>query len=47
MDLLYHTLNSVQQLGMAAPTLFVHYFTKPNRKLNDLLARYIDHITLL
>ena len=46
-DLLYHTLNSVQQLGMASPALFVHYFTRPNRKLNDLLARYIDNITIL
>ena len=46
-DLLYHTLNSVQQLGMADPTLFVHYFTKPNKKLNDLLARYLDHIIIL
>jgi len=46
-DLLYYTLNSVQQLGMANPTLFVHYFTKTNKKLNDLLSHYLDNITIL
>ncbi len=46
-DLLYYTLNSVQQLGLTRPTLYVHYFSKSNRKLNNLLAQYIDNIILL
>ncbi len=46
-DLLYYTINSMQQLGLNAPTLFVNYFGKPNKKLNDLLAHYIDNIILL
>lgn len=46
-DILYYTLNSVQQLGMRNPTLFVNYFGKANKKLNDLLAQYVDNIILL
>ena len=46
-DLLYHTLNSVQQLGLTDPTLFVHYFNKSNKKLNDLLSKYVEKIILL
>lgn len=46
-DLLYYTLNSVQQLGLRNPTLFVNHFGKGNKKLNDLLAQYIDNIILL
>lgn len=46
-DILYYTLNSVQQLGLNAPTLYVHYFGKANKKLNELLSKYIKNIILL
>ncbi len=46
-DILYYTLNCVQQFGMGAPTLFVHYFNKSNKKLNDLLAKYHTKVVLL
>ena len=46
-DLLYYTLNSVQQLGLSDPMLYVQNFDKANKKLTDLLANYIDNITIL
>lgn len=46
-DVLYYSLNCVQQYGLMEPTLFVHYFNTPNRKLNDLLRRYHNHVEVL
>lgn len=46
-DILYYTLNCVQQFGFGAPTLFVHYFNKPNKKLNDLLEKYHQKVVIL
>lgn len=46
-DILYYTLNCVMQFGLSDPTFFVHYFTKPNKKLNELLGRYHSNVTIL
>ncbi|MCQ2264606.1 MAG: DUF3822 family protein [Bacteroidales bacterium] len=46
-DILYYTLNCTQQFGLSAPTLFVHYFTKTNKKLNDLLKQYHNDVIFL
>lgn len=46
-DLLYYTLNCVMQFGLDAPTLFVQYFSKPNRKLNELLQQYHNHVVFI
>jgi len=46
-DILYYTLNCMQQFGLASPTLFVQYFSDNNRKLNDLLKKYHQHVVIL
>lgn len=46
-DILYYTLNCMQQFMMNTPTLFVHYFNKPNKKLNDLLEKYHQKVVFL
>lgn len=46
-DILYYIVNSLQQLGMESPTLYLHNFGKANKKLNDLLSKYINNIILL
>lgn len=46
-DILYYTINCMQQMGLSSPTLFVQYFSKPNKKLNELLAQYLDNIIIL
>ena len=46
-DVLYYTLNCMQQFVMNTPTLFVHYFNKPYKKLNDLLMKYHEKVVLL
>lgn len=46
-DVLYYSLNCVQQFGLAEPTFFVHYFNAPNRKLNDLLSHYHNKVEVL
>lgn len=46
-DILYYTINCVQQMGLSSPTLYVKQFCKPNKKLNDLLAQYLDNIVIL
>ncbi|MCR4965604.1 MAG: DUF3822 family protein [Bacteroidales bacterium] len=46
-DILYYSLNCVQQFGLTEPTMYVHYFNAPNRKLNDLLRRYHTNVVVL
>lgn len=46
-DILYCSLNCMQQFGLAEPTFFVHYFNTPNRKLNDLLRQYHNKVEVL
>lgn len=46
-DILYYTINCMQQMGLSSPTLYVKQFGKPNKKLNDLLLQYLDNIILL
>lgn len=46
-DILYYSLNCMQQFGMTAPTLFIQYFTKPNKKLNELLCSYYKDVIFL
>lgn len=46
-DILYYTLNCVQQFGLSSPTLYVHYFNKTNKKLNDLLSNYHSEVIFL
>ncbi len=46
-DILYYTINCMQQLGMESPTLFVQNFQSQNKKLNDLLSQYLDNIIFL
>lgn len=46
-DILYYTLNCMQQFGLNAPTLFVHYFTQTNKKLNNLLQQYHNEVIFL
>lgn len=46
-DVLYYTLNCVQQFGLSSPTLFVHYFGQKNKKLNDLLSNYHSEVIFL
>ena len=46
-DILYYTLNCVMQFGLSAPAIFIHYFSKTNKNLNDLLKQYHNNITIL
>lgn len=46
-DLLYYTIFCIQQLGLSHPTLYVNYFGKSNKKLNELLAQYVKPLILL
>lgn len=46
-DILYYTLNCVMQFGLSEPTFFVHYFNKPNKKLNELLKQYHSNVIVL
>lgn len=46
-DILYYTINCVQQMGLSSPTLYVKQFCKQNKKLNDLLSQYLDNIIIL
>ncbi len=46
-DVLYYSLNCVQQFGMAEPTFYVHYFSQPNKKLNTLLRQYHNKVEVL
>lgn len=46
-DILYYTLNCVQQFMLSTPTIFVHYFYLPNRKLNELLSNYHQKVIVL
>ncbi|MBO4488530.1 MAG: DUF3822 family protein [Bacteroidales bacterium] len=46
-DVLYYSLNCMQQFGLSEPTFFVHYFNAPNRKLNDLLRQYHNKVEVL
>ncbi len=46
-DILYYTINCVQQMGLSSPTLYVKQFCKLNKKLNELLAQYLDNIIIL
>jgi hypothetical protein len=46
-DILYYTLNCMQQFGLASPTLFVQYFSDNNKKLNDLLKKYHQNVVIL
>lgn len=46
-DILYYTLNCMQQFMMTDTTLYVHYFYQPNRKLNELLCNYHQNVIIL
>ena len=46
-DILYYTLNCMQQFALSEPMLYVHYFYQPNKKLNDLLKNYHKNVTIL
>lgn len=46
-DVLYYTLNGAQQFALESPTLFVQYFNKTNKKLNDLLVKYHPKVVFL
>lgn len=46
-DVLYYSLNCMQQFGLAEPTVYVHYFDEPNKKLNDLLRHYHNRVEVL
>lgn len=46
-DILYYTLNCMQQFLLSDPTLYVLYFYQPNRKLNELLGKYHKNVIIL
>ena len=46
-DILYYTINCMQQMGLISPTLFIKHFGKSNKKLDDLLSQYLDNIIIL
>ncbi|MCR4681446.1 MAG: DUF3822 family protein [Bacteroidales bacterium] len=46
-DILYYSLNCMQQFALMESTLFVHYFSKNNKKLNDLLGQYHKNVVIL
>ncbi|MBR4136580.1 MAG: DUF3822 family protein [Bacteroidales bacterium] len=46
-DILYYSLNCMQQFGLSEPTIYVHYFSTPNKKLNDLLRHYHNKVEVL
>ena len=46
-DILYYIVNSLQQMCIESPALYLQYFGKPNKKLNELLSKYVNNITIL
>lgn len=46
-DVLYYTLNCIQQYALSEYRLYVQYFGKANKRLNDLLQQYHPNVIIL
>ncbi len=46
-DVLYYSMNSIQQFGFREPEVIVNYFCAPDKKLNELLQKYHQQVTIL
>lgn len=46
-DVLYYSMNSIQQFGFREPEIIVNYFCAPDKKLNELLQKYHQQVTIL
>ncbi len=46
-DVLYYSMNSIQQFGFREPEIIVNYFCAPDKRLNELLRKYHQKVTIL
>ncbi len=46
-DVLYYSMNCIQQFGFREPEIIVNYFCAPDKKLEELLRKYHQQVTIL